>query len=457
MSILAAPHLKGVVMASYHRYFPSAGGLSGEKTSERFGASQSVGVRKSLCTALILIASAAAATEFDDLATSRVVAAPTFSAPQYLVQARDPVFGTPFTRVTEPGRLMANGVSCREAYCTHRYSSSQAWNADQSLLVIANGCGGGFCFLDGQTYQPLFHRRVPNECEWHPSDATKMICVSRQMIYLWAPRSNESETLFAPTDYTNLQFGPWKGNPSHDGTRLVVRATNRAEKMVAFAYNLTERKKYPDIDLSALPGENGYCGISPSGRYVVCFQKLFDGTDTAFIFDPDGTLIQHWTEHHRPGHGDMAIDADGSDVYVGISKADPDKYHVIKRRLEDGVVTDLAPYGEATHASLRNIDRPGWVFLSYAGSYQEIAKHPRWAPFYQEVVALRIDGSGEIRRIVQTHNPKADYWSETHASASRDGSQVIWSSNWGHVGGPVSDYVARLSWPDTDARNQSSR
>jgi hypothetical protein len=186
-------------------------------------------------------------------------------------------------------------------------------------------------------------------------------------------------------------------------------------------------------------------------------QTLLDGTETAFVFGLDGTVIQHWTEHHRPAHGDMMVDSDGSDVYVGISKADPDKYHVIKRRLEDGVVTDLAPYGEATHASLRNIDRPGWVFLSYSGTYDEIASHPRWAPFYQEVVALRIDGSGEIRRVAQTRNPKADYWSETHASPSRDGTQVIWSSNWGHVGGPVSDYVSRLSWPDTTARKQSSR
>ncbi len=74
------------------------------------------------------------------------------------------------------------------------------------------------------------------------------------------------------------------------------------------------------------------------------------------------------------------------------------------------------------------------------------------APFYQEVVAPRIDGSGEIRRIVQTRSAKYDYWSEAHASPSPDGSQVIWSSNWHQVGGPVADYVARVSWPGTAAR-----
>jgi hypothetical protein len=153
----------------------------------------------------------------------------------------------------------------------------------------------------------------------------------------------------------------------------------------------------------------------------------------------------------------MTIDADGSDVYVGISKADPDRYHIIKRRLEDGVVTDLAPYGEGQHASIRNINRPDWVFLTYSGTYSEIAAHPHWAPFYQEVIALRIDGSGEIRRVVQTRDAKHDYWSEAHASPSPDGSQVIWSSNWGQAGGPVADYVAHLSWPGPASKKASAQ
>ena len=180
---------------------------------------------------------------------------------------------------------------------------------------------------------------------------------------------------------------------------------------------------------------------------------MLDKTNSTYVFTPEGVQLQHWSENHRPGHGDMTIDSDGSDVYVGVSKADPDKYHVIKRRLADGAVTDLAPYGVAQHASIRNINRPGWVFLTYSGSYAKVAAHPDWAPFYQEVVALRIDGSGELRRIVQTRSARHDYRSEAQASPSPDGTQVIWSSNWGQEGGAVADYVARLSWPTTAAEH----
>ena len=406
--------------------------------------------------ALLWIVSHASALAIDNLVTAPVLPTPPAPNVAYLQEAKDPVFGTSMVRVTDPGAKMPGGVSCNLAYCTHRYSSSQAWNADQSLLVISSGCSG-LCFLDGQTHIPLFHRSTPNECEWHPTDPRLMICVSDRAIYTWNPRSDVKTIVFVGDGYRNLQFGPYKGNPSSDGQRVAVRATTADGTLVVFAYDIHGKTKFADIDLTKLPGKNGYCTISPSGRYIFCTQKMPGDIDEGYVFTVEGVQLQHWSDHHRPGHGDMTIDADGSDVYVGISKDNPDKFHIIKRRLIDGKVTDLAPYGEGQHASLRNINLPGWVFLSYGGNFAEIAAHQNWAPFYQEVVALRIDGSGEVRRIAQTRNPKHDYWSETHASPSPDGSQVIWSSNWGQPGGPVADYVTRLAWPNEFLKQSSMR
>jgi hypothetical protein len=215
----------------------------------------------------------------------------------------------------------------------------------------------------------------------------------------------------------------------------VVRAIGQQGTLVAFAMDLSDRRKFPDIELARIPGKNSYCGISPLGKYIFCQQSLIDFTDQAFVFSIEGDLLQSWTEHHRPGHGDMTVDAGGDEVYVGISKSAPDKYQVIKRRLQDGQVTALAPYGEAQHASMRAIRRPGWVFMSYAGAALAPAGGKKVAPFAQEVIALKIDGSGEFRRIAHTRNAPYDYWSETHGSPSPDGSQVIWSSNWGNEAG----------------------
>jgi hypothetical protein len=109
-------------------------------------------------------------------------------------------------------------------------------------------------------------------------------------------------------------------------------------------------------------------------------------------------------------------------------------------------VTPLLAYGEATHVSLRATGKDGWAVVSYEGDPEEIARHPKWAPYGREIIAVALDGSARVRRIAQTHNIKVDYNSETHASPSPDGSQVIWSSNWGIRGGPVYEFVTQMSW-----------
>jgi hypothetical protein len=354
--------------------------------------------------------------------------------------------GTQFIRITDPGRELLPGMRCAADYCRHRYSSTQAWNADQSLFVITKGCAD-LCFLDGRTYRPLFARRVSahHDCKWHPRDPDLMICVHAAGIDLWAPRANTWSPALRLPGYSGFEFGPYKGNPSLDGNLVAVRALDPSRKPVAFAYDIAARSKHPDIELSKLAAANQYVTISPSGRYVYVAQLTQDGKEPAYVFTVDGKLLQHWPEHHRPGHGDLAIDTDGSDVYVGISKAQPDEYHVIKRRLHDGQVTSLVPLGDASHVSARNIRRPGWVFVSYQGTFEHTSAMGYPAPFYAEVVALRIDGSGEVRRIAQTRSIMHDYISEMHASPSPDGTKVVWASNWGKAGGPISDYVTHIA------------
>lgn len=381
------------------------------------------------------------------LATAQLVDIAPMDMPGYLEPATDPEFGTRFVRITDPGHKILEGATCAPSLCRHRYSSAQAWNADQTLLLVTSGCPG-LCFLDGQTYRPLFNRRPVGACEWHPTDPERMICVSEEQVYALQVRSGRSSRILAPGDLRGLRFGPGKGNLSRDGRRLVVRGLDRQGRLIAFAYDMQTATRFPDIALDRLDGKNSYCSISPSGEHVFCFQKLANGTNTAYVLSVEGTILQSWAEHHRPGHGDMVIDADGRDVYVGISKSDPDRYQVIKRRLDDGTVTVLTPRGLAQHASIRNIDLPGWVFLTFGGSRERVARRSDRLPFYREIVAIRIDGSGEMRRIVHTRSAEHDYASEAHGSPSPDGSQVIWASNWGQPGAPVASYVARVTWPE---------
>ena len=152
--------------------------------------------------------------------------------------------------------------------------------------------------------------------------------------------------------------------------------------------------------------------------------------------------MQVWTEYGRPSHADLTIDDSGNEVSVGISKSDPDKQRVISRRLSDGEVTVLTDRGFATHTSARNLERPGWVYVTYGGLDE--APRKGWNPFHGEVVAVKLDGSKTVERLAHTHSWATDFNSEADASPSPDGKKVIWASNWGAKHGYVAAYVLEL-------------
>ncbi len=75
-----------------------------------------------------------------------------------------------------------------------------------------------------------------------------------------------------------------------------------------------------------------------------------------------------WLDYGRPSHYDLAIDGNGDDIAVGVSKSKPDDGRVIKRRLSDGKITVLTAGGYASHTSTRNLDRPVGAYVAESRS-----------------------------------------------------------------------------------------
>src|SRR2546421_633187 len=96
------------------------------------------------CSLLLCLALSRSATP-EPITAARLLFPPPMDLPAYLTPTVDSSIGTTLVRVTTPDKALGNGLACTRYYCTHRYSSAQAWNADQSLLVIGNGCNG-LCF-----------------------------------------------------------------------------------------------------------------------------------------------------------------------------------------------------------------------------------------------------------------------------------------------------------------------
>ena len=394
-------------------------------------------------TACVLLAGAAALLPFaraDEAPRSGFVtdedvkSIPDRPRPGYLEPFADPVFGTRVVRVSDPGGPIPNVGGSWGKVARHHYSLDQAWNADMSLLMLDRGTDGrGRLFLDGTTYKPLFLRKAPSTRDrWHPRRPELRIFVDGNTVGTWNVQSGRVSVIARIVRYSEFQFGPFEGNPSRDGDRIAIYATNPDGRKVAFVYDLRRGRKSTDLDLDGIAID--WVSVSPSGKYLVVHYD----EDRTRVFDLGGRQVgPYWSEYGRPSHFDMTLDDDGEDIAVGVSKSPPDKGLVIKRRLRDGEVTVLTKGGFASHTSARNVRLPGWAFVSYGDS-------SKWPPYRSEIAAVRLDGSGAVRRLCHARRAGSDYLSEVHPSIAPDGRRVIWASNWGIDDGTVAAYVTEL-------------
>jgi len=115
--------------------------------------------------------------------------------------------------------------------------------------------------------------------------------------------------------------------PHGDGNRIAVRAMTQQGGLVASRLTFRFARNF-QISIARFP-EKQLCGISPLGGTLFANRSI--------------SRIKHCSRHRRQPHPELDRTSsarpwrhdgrcDGSEVYVGISKSNPDKYQVIKRR-----------------------------------------------------------------------------------------------------------------------------
>lgn len=364
---------------------------------------------------------------------------PAIRKPAYLESYVDPVFGTKVTRITgNPDADIPNVNGKWAKVARHHYSKDAAWNCDQTLLCLGKHQGRpNKVFLDGENYAVRFtrHGGPGREIRWHPQRPDIMVYVRDNAIGYWDVRKDTTEVIVTFPGYCEFRIGPWEGNLSLDG-RLIVVVGMKGENRIAFAYDIEQKQKYPDLVLNDVTID--WVSVSASGKYIVLNGEIDGGKDRTQVYDLAGNkTTKLWKKYGRPSHYDMTIDENGDDIAVGVSKSKPDVGRVIKRRLRDGKVTVLTSGGYAGHTSTRNVRRPGWAYVTYQG------RGSAWPPYWDEVVAVKLDGSMTAERIAHLHTKRIDYLTEAHAVPSPDGKRVLWASNWESANGrPIGTYVA---------------
>ena len=293
---------------------------------------------------------------------------------------------------------------------------------------------------------------------WHPGSAHPHERINANGTLLdWFDITSCRETRAWNLPFKVEYIGMTEGNPSFDG-RFLALGDSRRMFIVDMDPKPPDRpypaqRIGPAVDLSGCglaSCKATWVSVSPSGKYAVVHYpgeaiQVWDIDPMTLALAPRAITRFYDGCHGAPakgfiyslGHADMTLDPfdHDEDVIIGQEKCgDRGKTMAGKRiggivmsRLRDGAMMPLTdPANEASphHVSARSSDNRGWVYVSY------FAERPS-KKYNDEIVAVKLDGSGSVRRLAHQHGlTHGCYRCETHAVPSRDGRSVMFASDW---------------------------
>ncbi|HEX7905474.1 MAG TPA: hypothetical protein VF487_16490 [Chitinophagaceae bacterium] len=366
--------------------------------------------------------------------------APALSKPGYLQTVIDPTFKTKITRIVgDPGGAIPNitGSVWAQQQLRHNYSKIQPWNADQTMLFLNRHSPN--LWLDGSTYQPLFTRNKPgSHLLWSHTEPKIMYHTGNSgnhHLGKWDVVADVSTELIDLRNYASCTFGEGEGNFNKNGNKVAVYGKRISDnKYVLFVVDVVARTKGTDIEITDMDN----CTMSSSGDYII----IGHGNDEIKVLrTSDGSTVWSDTRYGMPSHFDVQVDQNGDEVVAGVGKTSPYSGQVIKRKLSDGSITVLVNKGYASHTSGRNINRPGWIYVTYSNL------STGYLPYINELVAVKLDGT-KVERLCNIRvdkslftTPSDQYLAEAHGCPSPDGRRMIFASDWNKGDFPVQAYV----------------
>lgn len=403
----------------------------------------------------------------------RIDATPPAKPPQKGASYRDASQGVCITRVTDHESEPPVG------FAKNLYSRQQAFNADESLLLVF-ARDGAWHLYDAQTFDYVKQLDLGGgsvEPQWHPTDPDVVYFLPNKgglSLHAWHVPTDQQKKI---VDFTRLKsiagfpgiddirkawpgaarvWTRWEGSPSMNARYWAFQVETENEKPLALiTFDLATNSIVGSLDIRRI-GRPDHVSMSPKGTYAVASWPE-DNADCP-LFRSRGTLekpcgVMSFTRDFsaaqglapKSPHSDIAIAADGREVIV-ISNYDSGDLEMID--LANGKVTPLWRMyingaSTALHVSGKAWDKPGWVLVStYA------AKDPRNSqPWYENrLIAVELKENPRIVNLAAIVNDAQTYFSEPHASVNRDFTRIVFNANW-RTGKDedIDTYVARLS------------
>lgn len=385
--------------------------------------------------------------QFQFVTDSSIHLAPPLPMPAKGQSYIDPVFGTTITRITDARATIsaslkgtapvlesksANGNSFL-TWIGPEYSTTRSLNIDNSFLILVHGSyyglydGKGVYLRDlpfeiSASSEPRWSRTLPYRLYYHIGNILKTCDVSTAMLVM------PLAVVHTFTEYAGIT-GKGKTDLSYDGDHLLLIGDSRE----LFLYEISTGIKSV-IAENTDPGWNNVF-LGPANEPIISWLTAGSGRGQGVeLYDRQGNFVRQLT--HADGHSKTVRDTNGDSLFIWTNSADPNPTcgfnAIVKVRLVDGVQTCLLSidWSEAIDATA---GPSGWVYI---GTYHNPITSPVWAPYADEIIRIKLDGS-EIQRLAHHRSEAIYYDSQPHLTVSDDGMMVLYGSNWAIVSDSV--------------------
>ena len=369
---------------------------------------------------------------------------PAVPQPEYLKPVTDSTSSTSVTRISDRAAFNSNLSELR-----HNYAKNQPWNADESYLLLNFKYPGAL--LDGRTYKFLRWVRQPSQSVWsnlNPALMYGLVADTNQFVKLDVSKGDAYTVLRKFREYDRIDFGSWEGNLSNND-RYAALIGVAAGKLDFLVYDLISdrvisRTTQPQGTTFGNSGGSTVDNItmSQSGKYVIVqYNKSGKGIQKGIHLLDRSLKFVRQLSPRKGTHFDSCLNPNGSEAIV---MTDDANRSIVSVGYATGKKTTLLPATKASysiHVSCRNLKRPGWAYISeFAGDLDPgtVKATP------DRTFAVNLNGSGATEQFARpNHSLSKAYERQTQSVPNRDGSRVIFASDWGNPTEPVYAYVSQ--------------
>ena len=338
------------------------------------------------------------------------------------------------TRITEHFDYVDNNGDPQVWYPTHEYAKTQVWNADQTLFRIRS-----WKILDATTYQEvqsLSGSIYPSN--WSNTNPDLIWSFKENGdIKKHIVSTNTTQTVASIAGYDFVQLGPGEGNiDKNDHYVALVGKKNNGDLDVIIFDLQTLQVVHTETFVGAwgnggigFPEYIDWVSVSQSGNHVVIMwnhttapeNNPYNGHYGVEVYNTLNMQYQNRIITYG-NHGDLGYAIDGGEVLVqfyGLYGGGTLYMHKL-----DGsgstVLNTNADFGVAGHVSCRNINRPGWAYITHSLPAQS-----------GQIVAVKLDNSGLVEHYGHHFSSATSYTQASMAVSSPNGDKVCFKSDFG--------------------------